>query len=140
MATPNTSPIFVLTPNTPTSLISAANTTRDGSGSLVFAFSAGTNGSRVDSVIFTNAATGVTASSAMVQRVFLTDTAAANPRLIAEVATATVTPSNTAIGAQSIINFTNGLLMQSGQQLKVSQSVYAGVQDIFACYVKGGDY
>ena len=76
----------------------------------------------------------------MVQRVFITDAAAANPRLISEVATPTITPSNTAVGAQSIVNFTNGLLVQSGQQVKVSQSIFAGAQDTFHVLAKGGDY
>lgn len=47
----NTSPIFVLTPNTATATISAANTSRDGTGALVLLFSGGTNGSRLDSIL-----------------------------------------------------------------------------------------
>ncbi|MFY8165200.1 MAG: hypothetical protein ACOVJ8_01330 [Sediminibacterium sp.] len=48
----NTTPIFVLTPNTSTATIDAANTARDGSGTLVTAFTAGASGSRVDFVQF----------------------------------------------------------------------------------------
>ena len=137
----NTSPIFVLTPNTPTAVLSGA-TTRDHitGNTYTFLFSGGTNGSRLDSITFTNAFSGVTASSAMVQRAYLTDAAGLNSRLIAEVATATVTPSVSVVGAQSIMNFTNGLLVQSGQQIRVGQSVYAGGQDQFHVLAKGGDY
>ena len=141
----NTSPIFILTPNTPIVTLATASTARNPTGaasaSLVTLFVAGVSGSRVDSVTFTSAASGAyAASSAMVQRIYLTDTASANPRLIAEVATATTTPSATAIGAQSIVNFTNGLLMQSGSKLQVAQSVYASDVDTFHVLAKGGDY
>ena len=137
----NTSPIFVLTPNSPVVVgATAANAARDGSGTLTTLFTAGANGSRVDSVTFTSAQLTNAASSAMVGRIFLTDGAGANPRLIAEVAIATVTPSATVVAAQAIINFTNGYLMQTGQLMKVTQSVYAGVQDQMHVAAKGGDY
>lgn len=136
----NTQPIFTLTANTPTAVIAAANTTKDGSGTLVTLFSAGSNGSRVDSVTFTSAQATVAVNSAMVGRIFLTDTSGNNPRLVGEVAILAVTGSNTAIGAQYTYTFTNGLFMASGQILKVSQSVYAGVQDQMHVYAKGGDF
>lgn len=136
----NTTPIFILTPNTPTATIAAANTARDGSGNLVTLFTAGASGSRVDSVTFTSAQAAVSGSSAMVGRVFLTDTAGANPRLISEVALAAITTSNTAIGQTQTVFFTNGLLMLSGSFIKVAQSVYAGSQDQYHVYARGGDY
>lgn len=137
----NTSPIFILTPNTPTVVVNAASPSRDGLGSLFTLFTAGLNGSRVDSVQWTSAqSSSYAASSAMVGRVFITNTVGTNPALISEVAIATVTPSATVIGAQAIINFTNGLLMPSGSFLKVNQSVYAGVQDLMSVTAKGGDY
>lgn len=140
MPTPNTSPIFTLTPNAATSTIAAANTARDGSGSLVTAFTAGANGSRVDFITFTSSQATVGASSARVQRVFLTDTSGLNPTLISEVAMTAVTSSNTAIGATQTITFTNGLVINSGQLIKVSQSVYASAADGTAVLVRGGNY
>lgn len=136
----NTIPIFVITPNAKTSNIAAANTARDGSGTLVTAFTAGTNGSRVDFIVFTSSQSAVGASAARVQRVFLTDTAGANPRLIAEVAMSAVTSSNTAIGATQTITFTNGLVIASGQLVKVTQSVFGSAADATDVLVRGGDY
>lgn len=136
----NTSPIFMLTPRAVTATIAAANTARDGSGTLVDVMTAGSNGSRVDFITFTSAQATAAANTARVQRVYLTDTAGANPRLISEVALAAVTASNTAIGATATITFTNGLVIASGQKIQVSQSVYAGVQDPTHVLVRGGDY
>lgn len=136
----NTNPIFTLTPNATICVIAAANTARDGSGTLVTAFTAGTNGSRIESVTFTSAQASAAANSAMVGKVFLTDNAGANPRLIAETILPAATASNTAIGQAQTITFTNGLIINTGQILKVCQSVYAGVQDQFHVLTKGGDY
>ena len=138
----NTNPVFILTPKTATAEISAANTQRDGGGTLVTLYTAGSNGSLVSGVKFISAQASAAASSDMVVRVFLTDTSGINPRLIAEGAMATVTPSNTAVGAEEAITFTDGLRMASGQILKVAQSVYAGVQDKVQVLTTGetGDY
>lgn len=136
----NTNAIFTLTPNCPVVSITAANTASDGSGALVTLFTAGVNGSRVDSIIFRNAQATAAASSAMVGKIFLTDTAGANPRLIEEIAIATATRSTTAIGAYSTVNFLNGLIIAPGQIIKVCQSVYAGAQDLNHVIAKGGDY
>jgi len=136
----NTAPIFTLVPNTPTATIAAANTARDGSGSLVDLFTSGVNGSRIDFITFTSAQATPAASAARVQRVFLTDTSGLNPRLISEVAMSAVTASNTAIGATSTITFTNGLILKSGQLIKVSQSVYGSAADQTHVVARGGDY
>lgn len=136
----NTSPIFTLTPVAATSTIAAANTARDGSGSLVTAFTAGANGSRVDFITFTSSQATAAASAARVQRVFLTDTAGLNPILIQEVAFSAVTASNTAIGATATITFTNGLIINAGQIIRVSQSVYGSAADGTSVLVRGGNY
>lgn len=136
----NTSPIFTLTPNAATANIAAANTARDGSGTLVTAFTAGANGSRVDFITFTSSQATAAASAARVQRVFLTDASGLNPRLISEIAMTAVTASNTAIGATQTITFTNGLVIKSGQLIKVSQSVYGSAADATDVLVRGGDY
>lgn len=136
----NVQPIFVLTPNTSTASIAAANTASDGSGSLVTLFTAGANGSRVDTITFQNAQATAAASSAMVCRVFVTDNAGANPRLISEVAQAAATRTTSVIGATTTITYTNGLLLSAGQIIKVIQSVYAGAQDLQHVIARGGDY
>lgn len=136
----NTQPIFALVPNCPVVALAAANTARDGSGTLVTLFTAGTNGSRVESITFTSAQATAAASSAMVGKVFLTDTAGANPRLISEIAIPTATPSTTVIGSTVNINYGNGLIINSGQIIKVCQSIYASAADQMHVNARGGDY
>jgi hypothetical protein len=136
----NTSPIFTLVPNATVSTIAAANTARDGSGTLVTAFTAGTNGSRLDFIIFISSQATAGASSARVQRVFLTDTSGLNPTIISEIVLSAVTASTTAIGATATITFTNGLILKSGQVVKVAQSVYASAADNTSVLARGGDY
>ena len=136
----NTSPIFTLTPEAATATIAAANTARDGSGTLVDLFTAGSNGSRIDFITFTSSQATAAASAARVQRVFLTDTGGLNPRIISEVVLPAVTASNTAIGATVTITFTNGLVIASGQKVQVSQSVYGSAADGTSVLARGGDY
>lgn len=136
----NTAPIFTLTPKAATANIAAANTARDGSGTLVTLFTAGTFGSRVDFITFTSSQATAAASSARVQRVFLTDESGLNPRLISEVVLPAVTASNTAIGATITVTFTNGLVINAGQIIKVSQSIYASAADATDVLLRGGNY
>ena len=136
----NTSPIFALTPRAVTAAITAANTNRDGTGTNVEVLTAGSSGTRIDFITFMSATAAPGASSARVQRVYITDTSNANPRLITEIALSAVTSSTTAIGATATITYTNGLILASGQRLLVSQSVYVGVADNTSVLVRGGDY
>ena len=136
----NTAPIFVLTPNLASANLAAANTARDGSGTLVPLFTATTNGSRVDYIVFTSAQATPAASALKVCRVFVTDASNLNPRLRAEVLLPTLTPSNTVIGATATITFTNGLVLASGQQIKVTQSIYASAADATDVFAHGGNY
>ena len=136
----NTTPIFILGGNVSTATIAAANTASDGSGTLVTLVTAGSNGTRVDSVRFRNSQATAAASSNMVHRIFLSDAAGSNPRLIGEVTTAATTRSTSAIGATSIFTFDQPVIMKSGQIMYVIQSVYAGVQDRFDAFAYAGDY
>ena len=137
---PNTQPLFTLTPNSIGVHIAASNTASDGSGSLVTLVTAGSNGTRVDSVTFRNAQTTAAASTAMVGRVFLSDASGANFRIVGEVAIAAATRSTTVVGATSTITFAPSLFMKSGQLLSVAQSVYAGAQDQNSVIAISGDY
>lgn len=136
----NTSPIFTLAGNFTPARLAAANTASDGSGTLVTLVTAATDGTRVDGVRFRNSQVTAAASSAMVHRIFLSDTAGANPRLVGEIATATATRSASAIGATSIFTFDQPVIMKSGQIMSVVQSVYAGAQDQFDAIAYAGDY
>jgi hypothetical protein len=153
----NTSPIFALTPNNGKADISAANTARDGSGSLVTLITAGSSGTRVDWIKWTSAqASAAALSASIVLRVWVTDSNDANPELIAEGLMASVTASNTAIGAWGCFDFVNGyfksattiidlgmnggLIVDASKKIKVTQSVYAGAQDRMSVISKAGDF
>jgi thiamine pyrophosphokinase len=136
----NTQPIFTLVPKAVTETIAAANTARDGSGTLVELFTAGTNGSRIDFITFTSAQATTGASAARVQRIFITDEAGTNPRLVEEITMAAVTSSNTAIGARSTVTFTNGLVINAGQKILVSQSIFGSAADTTHVLLRGGNY
>jgi hypothetical protein len=136
----NKSPIFISAGNFTPGRIAAANTASDGSGSLVTVVTAVTDGTRVDGVRFRNSQASNAASSAMVHRIFLSNTSGSNYRLIGEVATAAATRSASAVGATSIVTFDQPVIMQSGQLLAVCQSVYAGAQDQFDATAYAGNY
>ena len=135
----NITPIFVLAGNIQPARIAAANTAADGSGTLVTLITAGASGSRVDGVRFRNTSV-FTTSTANVHRIFLSDTAGTNHRLIGEVATATATRSITAVGATSIFTFDQPIIMLSGQIMSVVQSLYASISDQFDACAFAGDY
>ena len=136
----NTTPIFVLKGNTKPARIAAANTASDGSGTLVTLVTAGADGARVDGVRFRNSQVAAGITSALVHRIFLSDTAGINFRLIGEVATATATRSITAVGATSIFTFDQPIIMLSGQIMSVVQSLYTGAGDQFDACAFAGDY
>jgi hypothetical protein len=135
----NTNPIFILTPNNALARTTAANTASDGTGTLVSLVTSGSNGTRVDAVRFRNSEPGLTASSAMVHRIFLTDNSS-QYKLIGEIATPSGAKSASAIGATSIYVFDQPIIMKSGSTMSVAQSVYAGQQDQFDVQAFAGDY
>ena len=136
----NTVPIFLIKPRLESCRIAAANTARDGSGTLVALWTAGTNGSRIDYIIFTNATSAIGAAAAKVWRIFVSDTSGLNPRLVNEQSIAAVTSSATAQGQTSTVTMTNGRMLQSGQILYVTQSVYGSSVDQTDVFAQGGDY
>jgi hypothetical protein len=133
-------PQFAATPKATTSRIAAANTARDGSGTLVTSFTAGASGSRLDFITFASSQATAGASALRICRVFLTDTSGLNPRIISEVSLPAVTASNTAVGATVTITFTNGLVIGAGQIVQTTQSVYGGVADNTDVLARGGDF
>ncbi|MEY2869404.1 MAG: hypothetical protein RIR01_1895 [Bacteroidota bacterium] len=136
----NTTPIFIKQGNFTPARIAAANTASDGSGTLVTLVTAVTDGTRVDGVRFINSQATAAAAGAKVYRIFLSDTAGANPRLIGEVAAGAATRSTTAIGQTAIYTFDQPIIMKSSQLMTVIQSVYAGVQDQTDACAFAGDY
>ena len=136
----NTTPIFTLVPNCPSATIAAANTSRDGSGALVTLFTAGANGSLISRIVFTNSQATAGISALKVCRIFVTDTAGANPKLRGEILLPALTASNTVIGATATFTFTDNLVIKSGQIVKVSQSLCATALENTDVFAEGGDY
>jgi hypothetical protein len=136
----NIAPIFVLTPNIGFGRITAANTTSDGSGSLTTVFTAGANGSRLDFLTITNSQATAALSSAMVIKVYLTNTSGTTPRMLQEVTLPAATRTTAVVGSTTTISFSNGLIIPAGTLVQMSQSVYAGVQDQNDVVARGGDY
>lgn len=138
----NLKPIFIRQGNFLPARIAAANTASDGSGALVTIVTAQADGTRVDGVRFRNSSSTATTSGAMQHRIFLSDTAGTNYRLIGEVATAagSTRATQTNIGATSIYTFDQPIIMQSGQIMAVCQSVYAGGGDQFDACAFANDY
>jgi hypothetical protein len=137
-----TTPSFVSTANIGIARPTAANTASDGSGTvgtdIYNLVTAAAGGTRVDRISIRNSQLTAAASAALVVRIFLTDTAGANPRLIEEVAVAAATRTVSAVGAAAAVYFPGGLLMKSGQILRCCVSVFAAASqtDIVAY---GGD-
>lgn len=120
--------------------ITSANTASDGSGLLNPCFSAGTSGSRVDSVTFRNGQLTQAASSSMLGKVFLSNASNASPWMVGEVLIAAATRSATVLGATSTITFSPPLVIASGQVLYATISVRASAADDTSVTVFGGNF
>lgn len=136
----NINPIFTITPNCFPAVITAANLASDGSGSLVTIVTAGTNGTRVDAVKFTNSQATQAASSAMLVKVFVSDVNGANPRIVGETTMAAATRSATVAGATATVTLSPAQTMKSGQIMYASISIHAGAQDDTVASPNAGDF
>jgi len=128
----NTSPIFILTPNCSTGVLSTANTGRDGTGTLVDVFTAGSNGSRLEWL--RASATGTTTAGML--RFFYYD--GTNNRFLFEVPVPAITPSATVGAYTTHMQFgdTYPLVLESGHILKMSTEK----SETFHVVSIGGDY
>lgn len=133
-------PPFTQTPKLGDGILAAANTARDGSGSIVTSYTAGTNGAYIKKASFISSQASAAASSAMVGRLWTSIDGGSTWQLRAEVALPTITASNTVIGQSQTITFSDGLVIPASALVGATISVYAGVQDRFNCFVEGGDY
>jgi hypothetical protein len=123
------SPAYTATPRTERATISAANTNRDGTGTIVNLFTAGANGSRVERI--TICATGTTTAGMI--RFYLFD--GTNTDLWREVAVSAVTPSAT------VLAFTSQLaslayILSTGKSIRVSTHN----AESFRVIAEGGDF
>lgn len=132
----NTSPIFPLTPNLAWATLTAANTAKDGTGTVATVFTAGANGARVDYLKVRALGTNV----ATVIRVFVnngsTNATAANNTLIVDQTIAATTNSETAQLVDNIIPLDLSLPAGYVVNVTIGTTVAAGLQVTGV----GGDY
>lgn len=121
---------YAATPKTAVAQLSAANTSRDGTGTIVTVLTAGANGSRVDDIAVTATAT----TTAGVVRLFLHDGTTA--RLWREILVSAVTPSATVSPwASTLVNL--GLVLQSGWSLRAATH---NAEAFNVCVTRAGDF
>jgi hypothetical protein len=104
---------YASTVRTAQAQVSVANTARNGTGTIVTVFTAGSSGSRIDDIYIT--ATGTT--TAGVVRLFLND--GTNTYLFEEILVTAITPSTTV----QVFQFTQlnlGLILANGWSLRAS--------------------
>lgn len=106
-------PVFIASPKSWLAQISAANTNRDGTGTLVDVLTvAAVAGARIDSIVVQ--AIGTTTAGMV--RLFLFD--GTNTRLWRELAVAAIVPSGTVAAFRDTIPLGEGLILPTGWKLK----------------------
>lgn len=133
-------PPFTQDANIGYATIAAANTARDGSGSVVTIFTAGADDAFVKRVTFIPAQATAAAVGAKVFCLFISPDSGTTWYFFNEIALATSTPSTTAVATKAVISFPDGLVLENGYLLGATQTVYAGVQDRTSVIVEGSDY
>jgi hypothetical protein len=123
------SPAYTATPRTERATISAANTNRDGTGTIVNLFTAGTNGSRVERITITATET----TTAGIIRLYLYD--GTNTDLWKEIAVTSITPSGTVLAFTSQLT-SLAYILDSGKSIKVSTHN----AETFKVIAEGGDF
>lgn len=134
------SPIFGSAPNIASVRINAANTARDGSGTLFTLLTGATNGTLINTISFISANSVVTGFTAGVGAIYISDTGGTNWRLYQEVLLTRVTESNTLTGWAVQARYINGLVIPSGVVIAVTKSTHTGDTDSFDVTVEGYNY
>lgn len=123
-------PAFAATPRLAVGQISAANTGRDGTGTVVTVFTAGASGSRVYRIDISPVGT----TTAGIVRLFIHDNT--NYRLFREVLIAAKTPSGTVAADTTTITFPDGIQLPNLYSIRASTHN----AETFNLFVEGGDY
>lgn len=125
-----TAPAYAATPRHAVGALSAANTNRDGTGTVVTVFTAGASGSRIDKVRVVAKAT----TTAGVVRLFIYD--GTDYALWKEVLVTAITPSTTVEVFTWEIEFTYPILLPTGYSLRASTNN----AETFSVFAIGGDF
>jgi hypothetical protein len=127
------SPNFAATPRHAVGQVSAANTARDGTGTIVTVLTAGASGSRVDQIRIQAAGT----TTAGVVRLFIHD--GSNARLFREVMVTAITPSASVEAWSAAIDLSSAglaLILPTGYSLRASTNN----AETFNVFVIGADF
>lgn len=118
-------------------LLNSSNVLIDLTGSPANLIAGFNGGGRIDIIEVRSAQAARAASSAQTICVFRKKATSASYFLIGEFALATATASISVIGANSTLTPNNGFVLNSGDQLWFTQSVYAGAQDRIMVTARG---
>jgi hypothetical protein len=121
------SPSFAATPHVEQTQVSAANTLRDGTGTVVTGFTTGTSGSRIER----SRIKAVNTSTVNMIRWYLYD--GTNTRLIRETQTVALTPSASVQSYEAYESW--GLVLPVGWQLRVS----VNTAEVYNIITEGAD-
>lgn len=130
--TANTTPIFTLTPHNTISQVSAANTNRDGTGTIVDCITGETNGTRINKITITAT---VTTTAGMV-RLYYYDGAAT--RLWKEIVVSAITVAASTAAFTSFIDLTGeyAVILKSGEKIQASTHNAEAIN----IFIEAGDY
>lgn len=107
---------YASAPKAAVAVLSAANTNRDGTGTIVTVLAGGTSGTRVDDIRIS--ATGTTTAGMI--RFYLSLDGGTTSRLLFEVPVSPVTPSATVQSFQTVLTNLGILLPDANAQLRAS--------------------
>jgi len=140
----NNLPIVRITPKVGVASLASALTGRTVTGvtGLTLLYTAGTNGSLIDSIVYAQNGAISVAPSNNVLRIWRYS-GSGNATLTREIVISTATPSATAAGVNGVENYTfplNQMIIPVGSFLYCSLHTYAGTQDGYNVEAVGGDY
>jgi hypothetical protein len=121
----STSANYASTPKNSGAQIATANTNRDGTGTLGTVYTAGTSGSRIDSISLQATST----TTAGMIRFFVSIDAGTTKRLIGEVPVTAITAAATTPVWQTVITSRNASFMQNGLVLQANAILYASTNN-----------
>lgn len=121
---------YAATPKAASVLVSAANTNRDGTGTLATVFTAGASGSRIDDITIQ----AITTTTAGMVRLYLHNGTAAF--LIAEVPVTAITPSGTVAAFVAVLR-NQAIVIPTGWSLRASTH---NAESFHVSVTRGGDF
>ena len=133
-------PPFTQTPQVATVVIVAANTARDGSGSVSTVGTIGTNGGFVKRVSFISSNATAGAVAAKVMCLFLSLDGGSTWRFFRELAVATATNSTTAVGVLAVFSFPDGWVLPANAKIGATITVRGSAVDDTTVIGEWSDY